>query len=84
LCALNSFWRPAIISIWSINHEIYSFLGDKLLSPNKKHQSGFIMVTRYAVLEVVEWKLVCSKFILETGSHFYMEYAPQKIFLSRE
>jgi hypothetical protein len=65
-----------------MNHEKYSSLGDKLLSPNKKHQSGFIMVTRYAVLEVVEWKLVCSKFMLEADSHSYIEYASREKFLS--
>jgi hypothetical protein len=42
------------------------------------------MFPRYAVLEVVEWKLVCSKFILEAGNHFYMEYESRKIFLSRD
>jgi hypothetical protein len=55
---------------------------DKLSSPSNKQQSGFIMVSRWAVLEGVKWKLVCSKLILEPGSHFYMEYASRKIFLS--
>jgi hypothetical protein len=51
LCALNSFWRPAVMPTWSMHYEKNSSLGDKLSSPSNKQQSGFIMVSRWAVLE---------------------------------
>jgi hypothetical protein len=74
---------PAVISIWSMHQEKNSSFGDKLSSPGNKQQSGYIMVSRWAFFEGVKWKLVRSKFILEAGSHSYIEYASREKFLSR-